>query len=145
MGQAMSDMDWSIVGLSDAQSRHLDQLALGPDEFTLSHLARIWLGWVREIESGQLWVREEYLSALDIRDDLDDVLPLVPEDVAQAVFRVVDELDRRFRDATVASIPVDDPLRWWRARVPIRNSQRLYLFDKLDDQLCRRPPTELRE
>lgn len=135
MGSTVRSMDWSIVGLSHEDSMRLDQLAGGDDEFTVSQLVGLWQQWVTELESGQLWVREDFQSALDSRDDLDAALPLVPSDVARAVFRVVDGLDRKFRDATAAATaPSDDSERWWRCRVPIANSQRLYLFEKLDGQ-----------
>jgi hypothetical protein len=50
-----------------------------------------------------------------------------------AVCRTVDEMDLRFREATVADAgmwPERQHIgRWWWGRVPFRTAQRLYLFE----------------
>lgn len=132
---AMNPVDWSRVGISKVESEGLLHLAVDDDEFSLGYLVELWQQWVVELEAGQLWVRDERMAALDCRDDLDAVLPLVPTPLRGRVFRLVDELDRRFAINTVPMTPTETNLspNWWRIRVPINNSQRLYLFDRIGD------------
>jgi hypothetical protein len=128
-------LDWLAVGFSEDDGRRLDRLATGEEEFTLGQLLGLWQQWVTELETGQLWVREDYLSALDSRDDLDAVLPLVPLDLRARTFEIADDLDQRFRSATAPGALLAEPLegcRWWRLRVPISNAQRLFLFGYID-------------
>jgi hypothetical protein len=119
------------LGLSPEHANAMRSLA-HPDGFPLGEQLGLWEQWVRELDRGVLWNPEELDAACFVRDELDDFTPLLLEPVASAVFGFVDDLDRTFRDLTVESslAPVDrTPARWWWGRVPLRSSQRLYLFD----------------
>jgi hypothetical protein len=102
-----------------------------PDGFPLGEQLGLWEQWVHELERGELWTAEDLHGACSTRDGADDLLVLLLEPVATAVFGFVDGLDRTFRALTVkASAPSVDhtAAQWWWGRVPLRSSQRLYLL-----------------
>jgi hypothetical protein len=130
----VNEPDWAALGFDEAEATRLSALRRTADSFPLGRELGLWAGWVGELERGVDWERVELESAWASRDSLDLSLRVLPLAARDRVFRFVDELDRTFRDLTVSgSATSTDPASWWRGRIPLRNGQRLYALDLLDE------------
>lgn len=121
-----------VLGFEGEEAASFEALPSREGEFSLSKNLGIWEQWVSELSRGALWVPEELESACSIRDSLDEQLAALPDSLTERVFAFVDELDQRFRDWTVTSTFNAEgrtDAHWWWGRVPIRNPQRLFLFN----------------
>lgn len=109
----------------------LEAFNRGTDRVGLGKEMLYWSQWVKELEQGDLWTTGELDSACTIRDELDFTLLRLPQEYRNRVMELVDGLDDRFRNWTVysgARVIPPSPIRWWWARIPVRSSQRLYLY-----------------
>ncbi|MFB6820179.1 hypothetical protein ACFCXA_01130 [Streptomyces virginiae] len=88
---------------------------------TLNSLFEQWDALVREVEEGYGWSAPELSNDLWCRSVLARIWPSLPPRL-QAVRRAeLDEIDRRFHNATVGRPGQDDGAgRWWLRRVPRR-------------------------
>jgi hypothetical protein len=127
----LKPVNWSRAGITGDEEGRLERVQVDPESFPLPRLISLWQQWVSEGEAGQCWVSEDIEAAWATRDDLEDALAIVPIDLQDRVFALVDELDLRFRDATVPSTLSGGsrPGRWWSGRIPIRNRPRFYLLN----------------
>ena len=119
------------VGLTGEEARLFESIPVRPGAFTLGKNLGLWERWTSELERGQRWVYEELVAACSVRDDIEDVLEILPAILSDSVFAFLDVLDARFRDWTVPSSYLADrgtDSRWWSGRIPSRNAQRRYLF-----------------
>src|SRR5690242_13526131 len=111
---------WRELGFSSAEIDAVNRFSLGPDDFQLGRLLGLWRRAVESLERRRLWVPDEHQNACDVRDDLDETVAALPAYVVARLAPWIDELDRRFRDWTVASgswSEAEPPKNWWRGRL----------------------------
>ena len=130
----MRSIKWDESAFASDELEVLGTFSRSSDSFTLGEEVALWQQWVLELCRGELWVVEDLESAYDARDELEKTLALVPPSLKARIYEVVDELDRTFREHTVNSgyARTPNPSQWWRGRIPLKTSQRLFLFDKRD-------------
>ncbi|MFD7629608.1 hypothetical protein ACFV7Q_26880 [Streptomyces sp. NPDC059851] len=87
--------------------------------WTLNLLFEAWQDLVEEVEEGYGWCAPELDNDLWCRTALAGVWRLLPPRVQTIRQSELDELDARFRAATIPWPDRDeDPRRWWEWRVP---------------------------
>lgn len=97
---------------------------------TLGDLLGRWRDFIRSIELGYDDSIYEYANDMSVRDILDDVLNQLPEDINRKLSVAIEELDDRFKAATVEiaqpilSTPKREARYWWR-RIPRKLRQEL--------------------
>ncbi|WP_405791043.1 hypothetical protein OG753_31585 [Streptomyces sp. NBC_00029] len=78
-------------------------------------------GWgveVAGVEEGYAWCGPEFDNDISCRSTLADVWPLLPPRVRSARQPRLDELDERFRAATIEWPGRGDEEQWWMWRIP---------------------------
>jgi len=128
----MKPISWQELGFSDEEARELAEVRRSDDHFPLQKELELWAQWVKETDHGFTLTFDELDAAWSARDNVDlSVEGLLRPEQQKRVFVLLDELDRRFRDATIESElgGPKDPKRWWRGRIPVSNAARLYLFE----------------
>ena len=91
---------------------------------TLNELLQSWGEFVAAVERGYSYSIYDYANDLAVRDLIEEVTEAVLPEDAEAIRRVIDGDDNRFRDLTT---PLNRPIvaletiserRWWYYRVP---------------------------
>jgi hypothetical protein len=109
----------------------------GGGEWSFATLFLAWRRMVAEVEVGYSWCPSELSNDLFCRGALARVWPLLPDRLAGLWQMELDELDARFRAATIAwPGHAEDEQEWWRRRVPRR------LEAEPDDPLIRGWPMD---
>ena len=125
----MDLVNWQDAGFTSEDLAILRVTTRGVDYFNAKKQIEHWAQWVRELEIGALWVWDELKAAWASREDVEANLALLSGDTRLRVFTLLDKLDSRFRDKTVATTISGDGRDWWSGRIPAGNRQRRYLFD----------------
>lgn len=91
----------------------------GGQPCTLNSLFSAWRSVVAEVEEGYAWCKPELDNDIWCRSALARVWPLLPPRVQTLRRPELDELDTRFRTATIPwPGQGEEPGRWWKRRVP---------------------------
>ena len=94
---------------------------LGGGEWSFNTLFTEWRSVVAEVEAGYSWSAPEFSNDVCKRSALARVWPLLPDRLAHLWQGELDELDARFRAATIARPGhTEDEPAWWSWRIPRR-------------------------
>jgi hypothetical protein len=126
----MSEFSWEELECSESEAAELDSFRRSEDSLPFGVELATWRQWVRELERGEMLTLDELESAWAIRDDVDASYALLTEDLKRRVETLLDNVDLRYRNATVhcrCDLECGVMFAWWRGRVPLGNRQRMYL------------------
>lgn len=124
----ITKLDWSGIKISAGEMHELQSFGATTEVWSLARTVAQWEQWVRELERGDLWVREELYAAQHCRADLEGLL-IAGKHLAgmDDVLEHVKLLDKVYRAWTVELGDLTPEPTWWESRVPKRAVQRNYL------------------
>jgi hypothetical protein len=99
----------------------LSKYAFWRGPYTVEELIAAWRRFVDEVFDGYSDVFDEYANDLSVRKLLHQLISDAPPGLLVSLRQQLDELDERFRQATVETIAtLPGQVGWWYHRKPLR-------------------------